>query len=162
LVRSDESDLHARFQLARSYNNQGHLDRERGHGDRAIAWHRAAAGLQKELVELLAREPRRLDDDDRGFPIGAADIAPHLASSHLSSGVLLTGLERPDEALAEHGEAIKRLEVLARDHPGVADFQGDLALALNYRGLLTGSRGDLDVAESLFTRLLTANPGDVR
>ncbi len=74
--------------------------------------------MQKELLEILAQDPRRLDDEDRGFLLEAADMARDLASSHFAIGAVLTDLDRRDEALVEHGEVIKRLEVLVRDHPG--------------------------------------------
>jgi tetratricopeptide (TPR) repeat protein len=164
LVQSNKSDWVAQLQLARSLNNSGHFEREVGDRDRAIKWHREAAKLQHDLVEFSRSVPRPLhyEDDIRGLIFEPWDLASDLAGSHYHMGVLYTEGGKSDQAVTEHDACISLLERLAQEQPGVAEFRGALALALNYRALLVSSREDLGRAESILVDLLRDTPGVIR
>ena len=164
LVRSNDSDWVAKLQLARSLNNSGHFEREIGHRDRAIQWHRSAAKLQQELVQLShsAQQPLHYEDDIRGLIFEPWDLVADLAGSHYHMGILYTEGDQREPALSEHQAAIRLLERLVQEQPGVAEFRGVLALALNFRALLLGAREDLGRAESILVDLLRDTPGVIR
>jgi len=55
--------------------------------------------------------------------------------------VLLRDLGRREEALKEHGEAKRLRSALARAHPGLPEYQSDLASTHNNLGLVLEALG---------------------
>ena len=54
-----------------------------------------------------------------------------LAKAHINVGATLADLGRPAEALQSYRPALEIGQRLARDHPAIHDYQGDLGLTLN-------------------------------
>ena len=163
LVSQDASDLVARFQLARSHNNSGYLEREVGHLDEALRQHEKAVALQQALVAVDPEVVRRrLEADDRNYDITSADFQLDLAASHNALGTLRDEQGQPAAAIEEFRRAKRLLDALVLDHPGFTQFEGELAWSLTELGLLRESTEDLERARGILEALVSGNPGVTR
>jgi serine/threonine-protein kinase len=149
LAGAPQADAETRADVARSLIAVALVQDALGDTTKALATYEEARDL---AVGLMADGP--------------SDQAPALlALSHDGIGALLAKTGRSAEALAAYKQAQALREQLADAHPGVTQFQSDLAESYKNIGLLLSSTGKPDEAlaaheqaRALRQKLVDANP----
>ena len=151
---SSQTDRTSRRALAQAYYEMARLAGQIGAAEQAIAGHRRALSVRRELAKSATTDGEAKDAVARSL----IDVAKPLAHSG-----------RTDEAWVLYAEARMLLEGLVRDWPGVALFQidlvtchGEISFLLSQIGKPEAAQASLKVARAILQKLADANPGETR
>ena len=163
LSADDPNDLIAKFQLARSWNNEGIMAREDKKIAQGIAAQEEARKLQAELSaipeqEADARLNHAFAESGKAPDVEYVDFASDLASTENYLGILNDEGGHQVQAIAHHQAAREIRDRLVQEHPGVPRWDADRALTATYLGELEGSRAELDWGRELLGKLLAEDP----
>jgi len=116
--------------------------------------------LPPELLESLLAKPRafyeRLTNELAAKPNPTAKERALLARGRYSLGRMLRTLGRHAESEHENEEAFRMYAALARDRPGVPDYQHRLASSYNGLGLVLAATGRRREAEKAYGKAVAA------